>query len=166
MKKDKKIFILISALVFVVLILGVFLPVFCGKKERSHDWDYKWCKNHLKQLGIALSAYKLDYNTYPESLSNLYPEYVKLICLNIDVENKRKNCFMCPAQTSFTREPANVDSWTTYIYRKPPDNLKEDFMIIHCLGYPHFRQRCELWLNKEDEFETKMSKYVPQQKKQ
>jgi competence protein ComGC len=156
--------------VVVVLSLGILLPYFFAEVQRTHDWDYKRCQGHLKKLGIALSMYKLDYNTYPQALSDLYPGYVKWECtsgngssntesLNINVENKRENCFMCPGQTSFTREPENVDSWTTYIYKKPPDKLKEDFMVLHCLGYPHFRQRCELWLNKKDEFEIKMSKY-------
>lgn len=160
------------------LILGVLLPVLCVEKETSHGWDHKWCKGHLKKLETALMMYKLDYNTYPKSLSNLYPEYVKwewkskdgssgVTSLNIDVENKKENCFMCPAQTSFTRGVDNVDNWTTYIYQKPPDNLKEDFMVLYCLGYPHCRQRCELWINKKGKFEIKMSKYiVPQQGKE
>ena len=136
----------------------MFGPMFWGEKIRSHDNEYIWCSSHLRKIGNALAMYKFDYNVYPEDLAVLvtggYAEE-----LNVDSKNLRKNCFACPAQTSFPDRPNDIANWTTYIYRKP--HLKRDmpFLVLHCLGYPHFRRRNELWVDVNDKFEVKFKEY-------
>ena len=152
---------MIIGIAIFALLSAMFMPALFMKRKSAgcHNWDDKVCQRHLKTIGQILTFYHQAYNTYPDKLSQLTTEGFADDSNFINSDNSNKNIFMCPAQTSYARGTKNLDCWTTYIYRKPKKNLKEDYMVVHCLGYPHFRWRCELWMTKNGKFETRMRKY-------
>ena len=68
------------------------------------------CKLNLKYLGTALEMYSVDYETYPDDLSKLTPEYLKELP-------------KCP-----------TSEHSSYSYEKQPEPVH---YLLHCSGGDH-----------------------------
>lgn len=74
------------------------------------------CMNNIKNIGIGMAMYQNDHQAWPESLEDIYPEYIN-----------SKDLFRCPA----TGEGGAAEFPDSYIYRKPDSPIQtmgEDVM--------------------------------------
>lgn len=75
--EEHKGFTLIELLVVVAIIgiLAAFLtPAIGSARRRAARVN---CANNLKQIGLALHTYSIDYNEqFPKALGDIYPEYL------------------------------------------------------------------------------------------
>ena len=73
---DRKIIIFSQVgLIIVTILAGLFLPALYSSRERSHP---RGCTSNLKQIGLALHMYSLDYNEkFPKKKDVAVPEMLR-----------------------------------------------------------------------------------------
>lgn len=99
MLKNSKGFTLVELLVVmavIAILAGFLVPALGRSREQARRTN---CMNNLKQIGLAISMYRLDNNdAYPSSLNDLYAADGSKYIDNIDI-------FICPSSGNGT--PAN-----------------------------------------------------------
>jgi len=108
--------LIIGALV-VVVIIALFLTlniisVWVLRKPEVRNMMI--CREHMVELGDALTRYRDVHGSYPEDLQDLKKEYLK----NPEV-------LRCPLDKSPGTQPS-------YTYHKPDANSPDDFVMLEC----------------------------------
>ncbi|MFH1778226.1 MAG: prepilin-type N-terminal cleavage/methylation domain-containing protein [Candidatus Omnitrophota bacterium] len=112
----KKGFTLVELLVVIAIIAGLaalMFPALRGARERGRRTS---CLNNIRQIGLAISMYRTDYNeAFPpaNNLDPLFPNYVDKL-----------EVFVCPSSGSATPATANAGdyTYTTPGNNNPPSN--------------------------------------------
>jgi prepilin-type N-terminal cleavage/methylation domain-containing protein len=64
---------LLVVIAILVILAGLLFPVFAHVRESARQ---SVCRSQLRQIGMALGMYGMDYSGIPLRLSGLYPAYV------------------------------------------------------------------------------------------
>ena len=136
MLNKKKSFTLIELLVVmavIVILAGFLLPALGKAREQGRRTG---CMNNLKQIGLAVALYRLDYNDlFPSDIDVLYD------AANLEdsyIDNLK--VFICPSTGTQLSDLGGVPSGGDYSYTQPlltdPSGtfIVEDTTIVHSGG--------------------------------
>lgn len=133
MLRKKKGFTLIELLVVmavIVILAGFLLPALGKAREQGRRTS---CMNNLKQIGLAVALYRLDYNdAFPPDLDVLYDAANLNDCY---IDNLK--VFVCPSTGTLLSDLGGVPTGGDYSYTQPaltdPSGtfMVEDTTTIH-----------------------------------
>lgn len=126
MLRNKKGFTLVELLVVIAVIImlaGFLLPVLGKAREQGLRTS---CMNNLKQIGLAIALYRLDYNdAFPADLDVLYD------AANLEgsyIDNLK--VFICPSTGTQLSDLGGVPTGGDYSYTRPvPGDVSGTFMV-------------------------------------
>jgi len=111
---------LLVVMAVIAILAGMLVPALGKAREQGRRTS---CMNNLKQIGLAVAIYRLDYNeAFPSSLDLLYNSTDPITGY---IDNLK--IFVCPSTGNAV--PANPDNGD-YTYTKPTTNNPASSTVI------------------------------------
>lgn len=80
----------------------------CTPKDLQEDIHRTSCENNFKQITLYLLMWANEHGgTFPETLSELYPDHI---------DEESMSIFVCPSAGHKPGNPERIDEWSDYVY--------------------------------------------------